>query len=446
MLQKSSVCMASAHAAVLFLMFAFHSPAAIAGSTDRLVSELPHRSAGCVSAPGDGAEAGARCLVGAGLNLLLDEGMGLVRGYGEKAFGHRFRVAGNPGFSPDSGGIRLTGDVDVVVPFAGGETSSFDRPAGSALSLQQGASRWRDASGSLRNDLRTGLVYRFRLPGRVDGDILGLSLLRLHSPAHRHEVLVSGVDYAGRWGSGSFRYFRPVTGWQPYSLGQEERALAGMELEARFDLTTTLRVTAAGHRRDSRDSPGQWTDGARLGFGWRPHPWLRLDADHGRTGGEVETWSLRLGFRMPLGGDSRKSRPVRWAGLGVAAEGSAPEDSVLWRPVEGVGRIRTATRAGASEAIAGAQVRFLGDTVESGDTVRLEIVLASAASEDILVEARLVPGSGSNPAVPGVDFVDTPVTATIPRGAASVAVSFRLLLNENLEGDRSLGATVTLIE
>ena len=411
---------------------------------------MPAEAGRCASAPGgirsEGPES-ARCLLGSGLNLLLDEAMGLARGYGQEAFGPRFRVVGTPAFSAVPGGVRLAGDVDVLIPFAGGEPGGTGTPTGSALFLQQGVSRWRDGHDSLRNDFRLGLVYRFRLPGGLDepygpdGDILGLSLLRLHNAERQHEVLVPGIDYSGRWGSGSLRHFLPVTGWRPVRPGHEERALAGTEFEARLDITTTLRVNATGYRRESGDRAGQWIDGVRLGFGWRPHPWLHLAAAYDRGGEDGGKGSFHVGFRMPLG---KIPHPPRWEGLGLAAGGSVPGDRELWRPVQGAGRIRVGTRTDVSGLVGDAEIRFLEDTVGSGDTVQLEVVLASAASQDIRVEVRLVPGSGDHPAVPGEDFVDLPVELTIPRGATSGRVSIRLLRNDGQQESRSLGATATL--
>ena len=428
-------------AAFVLVMLLATSPATQADPVERLGEALPTQAGRCGAAPGGTVSEGARCLLGNGLNLLLGEAMGLAEGYGQEAVGQRFRVVGTPAFSALPGGVGLAGDIDVLIPFAGGEPGVTANPTGSALFLQQGVSRWWDGHGSLRNDFRLGPVYRFRLPGGPDGDILGLSVLRLHNAEHQHEVLVPGIDYAGRWGSGTLRHIIPITGWRPVPPGHEERALGGTELEARFDITTTLRVSATGYRWESGSRAGQRNGGVRLGFGWQPHPWLHLAASYDRGGEGEAARSFRLGFRMPLG----KIPPVpRWAGLGLVAGGSVPGDSKLWRPVENSGRIRVGTRTDVSELVGSAQIRFLEDTVGSGDTVQLEVVLGSAAPEDIRVEVRLVPGSGANPAVPGEDYVDVPVELTIPRGATSGRVSIQLLRNDGQQEPRSLGATAVL--
>jgi len=56
-----------------------------------------------------------------------------------------------------------------------------------------------------------------------------------------------------------------------------------------------------------------------------------------------------------------------------------------------------------------------------------------------------VPGSGESPAVPGEDYVDEPIEMTIAKGATSGRVSIRLLRNDDIQANRSLGATVSLV-
>ena len=124
---------------------------------------------------------------------------------------------------------------------------------------------------------------------------------------------------------------------------------------------------------------------------------------------------------------------------------SVPGDSQMWRPVEGTGRIRIATRTSVFDLTSNVEIRFLQDAASSGDTVQLEVLLSPAAQEDTRLEVRLVPGSGNNPAVPGVDFVDQPVEMTIPAGATSGTVSIQLLQNDGQQENRSLSATVSLV-
>ncbi len=433
---------ASTVAAVLGAAAVAGISAARADPADRLWDELQVRGGGCGTVENASLSEGARCLLGTGLTLLFDEGAGLANEYGKEAFGPRFRLVGKSAYSLDSNVIGLTGEIDAVIPFAGAEPSAAERPSGSALFLQQGVTHWRDDASEQRNDLRYGPVYRFRVSKAPDADILGLSLLQLQNAEWRHKVLVPGIDYAGRWGTGSLRHLIPTTGWRAGHPGWEERALGGTELSARVPLTTTLGVSATAYRRESETLTGRRTDGMRLGFRWHPHSWLHFGASYDRSRGGRDDVSFRVGFRMPLGS---RAKPPRWEGLGVAAGGSAPDASELWRPVEGDSRIRTVAREAVSGLVAGAEVRFLQNSVESGGSILLEVVLSSPAPEDIAVDVRLVPGAGANPAVPGEDFVDEPVRLTIPAGASTGRVSVQLLRNDGLGENRSLSATVSLV-
>ncbi len=386
--------------------------------------------------------AGARCFLGSSLNRLLNEGTRLASDYGKSAFGQNFRLVGNLTYSPIPGQTGLFGDLDAVIPFAGGGYGTGLQGSGPALFLQQGITRWRDSTSSLHNDLRHGLVYRFRTSGESGADILGVAVFHLTNVEQRHEVLAHSIDYMGRWGTASLRYFSPTTDWRATGSGQMERALEGMELAAGVDVTSTFRLNTTGHRWKSEDGSDQWTQGVRLDVGWRPHPWMLLSAGYDRMREGEDTVSFLAGLRIPLGS---QSEPPRWEGLGLAAGGSAPSTTDLWRPTEGIGQIRVATRTSPESLVNNAKVRFLQDTVSSGGTVQLEVVLPAAAPRDIRVSVRLVPGSGGDPAVPGEDFVDEPVETTIAKGAKTGRVFVRLLRNPDMQESRSLGATVSAV-
>ena len=241
-------------------------------------------------------------------------------------------------------------------------------------------------------------------------------MLHLASAERRHRVLASVIDYAGEWGTGAFRYFSPTTGWRPARLrGYEEKALEGMELTAGVDVTSTLDLSATGYRWGAEDGSDRWNEGVRLGIGWRPHPWLEFGARHDRPDGSDGASSVFARISVPFGGPAGPA--PRWEGLGLAAGGSAPGVSSLWRPVEGVGRIRVATRRSPARLVAEAQVRILEDRVESGDAVHVEVVLPAPAPEDIGLSIRLAPGGGDNPAVAGEDYVDEAIGATIAEGS-----------------------------
>ena len=418
------------------------SAAAQERPTDRLWNETLNQARSCGTAFNETMSTGARCLFGRGLDIGLDEGTRLANEYGKQAFGEHFQVVANLTYSPATERSGLRGDLDVVFPLSGGEPMTGNETSSSAIFFQQGITRWWDSSGSLHNDLRHGLVYRFRVSDRPDADAVGVSMLHLVNAERHHQVLVPVIDYAGRWGTGSFRYFRPTTGWQRSHLAYEERALEGMELAAGVDVTSTLRVSATGYRWEAEDGSGRWNAGARLDIGWRPHPWLNLGAGYDRIGEGGGGLSFVAGLKVPL---SSPSKPPRWEGLGVSAGGSAPSTSSLWRPTEGVGQIRVATRATPASLVANAEVRFLQDTVGSGNTVRLEVELPAPAPGDIRVAVRLVPGSGDNPAVAGEDFVDEAVEMTIVGGSTTGQVSIPLLHNDDMQENRSLGATVSLV-
>ena len=386
---------------------------------------------------------GEQCLLDSSLNVMVNMGMHFANAYGKRTFGERFQVVGDLSFSSGTNKSGLQGDLDIVIPFASDTDFSDSQLARTALFFQQGVTRWRDDTGLLRNDFRHGVVHRFRLSGDPDSDIIGLSALYLFNLENRHEVVVPGIDYTGRWGTGSLRYYIPTTGWRQVRSGREERALEGMEIGARFDLSTTLNLNATGYRWGAEDGSAHWNTGARLDLDWRPHPWLKFSVGHDGFGARNKSSSIQFGVTIPLGGPPKPT--PRWEGLGIAAGGSKPTSLELWQPIDNVGQIRIATRSSASELVGSAEVRFLQETVESGGIIRLEVLLPTTAPEDIRVAVRLVPGEGDNPAVPGVDFVDEPVETTIYSGTRSNTVSIQLLRNDNMQTNRSLDATVELV-
>ncbi len=397
----------------------------------------------CTDAVNDSMHKGSRCLLGNGLKLLLDESLRLADEYGKRRFGRHFQVMRNLNYSRVSSKFGIEGDVDVVLPFAGAVSPAGSRRV-SSFFFQQGVARSWDGSGSghFRNDLRQGIVHRFWLSSAPGADILGVSAFHLLNVERGHRVLAPGIDYTGRWGVGSLRYFIPTTGWRPGRAGYEERALEGLEVGMRLRLTTTLRLNAVGYRWRAEDGSDRWDDGMRMGFDWRPHPWFRLGTDYDGIGRGKDTMTFQVALDVPFGGAS-ESPP--WEGLGVAVGGAGPASEELWRPVDDIGPIKVAKRKqGAAGLVEQARVRFLQDAVGSGEAVQLEVSLPAAAPDDIRIMVRLVPGSGANPAVAGEDFVDEPVETTIRQGTTSTTVSIPLIRNDGMEGPRSLGAAVTM--
>jgi hypothetical protein len=395
---------------------------------------------GCESAINEATSVGVRCIAGLGLSRMLEEGTRLAAEHGKQAFGEHFQITGNLAWARNGNG--LAGDLDAVFPF------SFSAEPGdhSSLFFQQGISRWRDDAGAVRNDLRQGVVRRFRISDRADADIVGASIFFQHGLEHQHQVLVPGFDYTGSWGTGSFRYFMPTTSWRGTRPGYEERALEGLELGMRFALTTTLDLDATGYRWQDEDDLEAWETGARLRLGWRPHAWLNLALGYDGIGAAEESASFLVGLAVPFEG---RRKPPRWEGFGLATGGSQPGGSDLWNPVNEVGQIRVVERSVSTEPLVEqtqeVQARFLQDTVVTGESIQVEVSLATPATEDVRVSVRLVPGSGTNPAVPGVDFVDEPVETTIRQGTTSSVVSMPLLWNDDLTEVRRLGITASVV-
>ena len=381
-------------------------------------------------------DAGSRCVGDRLGGLLVDAAARLATEQGRRVFGENFSLVHRMSWSPLGRG--LAGELDAVVPLAyrGRARSGADAPAlpGSALFLQQGMTRWTDGHGLRRNDVRLGGAWRFA----AGADVYGATALVQENLERGHQRIVLGTDYAGRWGHVSLQHYVPTTEWRPGRSGYEERAVGGTELGARFDLTTTVSLdTALG--RWERDDTGRSTVDGRLGFGWRPHPYLRMDAHTGLgSGADGESYTFSLD--VPFGGPRKRTK---WAGLGAFAMARNATAGDLWRPVENVGRIRTIERAARQNAGGdGVTVRFLQSSAASGGTVEVEVALSAPASEEVRLSVRLAPGSGDNPAVAGVDYVDEPALVTIPQGATSGRATFRLLVNPTLDTDRTLTVTV----
>ena len=390
----------------------------------------------------DGLSEGSQCMAGWAVNhLLLDAVTGFATTQGQALFGEHFRIVSSMGFSPFDG--TLSGGLDVVLPLASSTHSGAVSSETGSFFLQQGVTRWVDVHGLDRNDFRFGAVRRFDLSDEAAmSGLLGVSAFVQQSREFQHTRLVTGSDYVGKWGRGSLNLFVPTTGWRATKTGYEERALAGIELGLKFDVTTTLSMSSAIGHWEEEDGLGGWSTNGRMAVGWRPHPWLNIGVAWNGIGALNDGKAIRVGFSMPLG-ETRS--PPRWEGLSLA--GGGPEPSALdpWTPVENVGVIQVARRASESDQlVSGATVRFLQDSANSGDQIGIEVVLPAATSGDLDLVVTLAPGTGDNPAVPGVDFVDEPIPVTIQAGSSSATVNVQLPLNSDLNEARSLSATVSL--
>ena len=404
------------------------------------------RAMNCGSAfEGSGSAAasnGLHCLSGELGGAVMD-GLALVaEGQGRRLFGENFRVVHRLSWSPYGDGGGVAGNLDAVVPLNFAVRRSETGAEESALFLQQGLTRWRDKDGFRRTDVRYGAAYRFTLSDEPDADVLGLSTVVQENVERGHKRLVTGLDYAGRWGGGWLQHFTPVTDWRPGRRGYEERPIGGTELGARLGVTTTISADAAIARWEEDGAGTGSPSETRLGLAWRPHPWLSLRTAWG-FGAVEEGGNARLALSIPLGG-ARRALP-RWEGLGVLG-GAAAAPADMWRPVENVDRLRTVERVAPAALVrAGAvAVEFLHDEVASGSDSSVRVSIPAALSEDLHLVLRLAPGSGENPAVAGEDFVDEPIEVTIVRGETTAEASFRLLHNAGLQTPRTLAVEVSL--
>ena len=414
--------------------------ASIAGAdgADSLWDHSLHSVQRCQGAMNDGIESAAGCFLGDGINNLLDRGIGLADERGKETFGENFSISGSMHWSPDVGS---TGGLDMVTPFslAGGGGLSGIR---SASFMQQGITRWRDGFGVMRNDLRHGVVHRFRAGDDPDSDVVGISTFYLHSAEHGHEVLALGIDWFGRWGTGEFRYFSPATGWKTARPGHEEKPLEGVELGARLNLTTTVDLSVTGYRWEAEDGSGHMNRGIRMGINWRPHPWLSFDTTWD-GGSDDESMAAGMHLSIPLGPETGKPR---WEWFGVAgSDHSGHADMDLYQAIPRIGQIRVASRSVSVPAPYDREVgaRFVEPSADSGESVDVEVFVAEPARRDITVTVRLKPGTTEPSAVPGEDYVDLPMEATITQGTTSTVVSFSLIRNDGMREPRSLGVLVS---
>ena len=396
---------------------------------------------------------GSRCFMEQMVNgILLDETTQFANGYGKRLFGEHFSLANRLTYSGIGGGF--SGEVDTVVPLAalagfagfGGQDDDVDT---GALFFQQGVTSWTDSQGVRRYDMRYGVVRRFNVSDEPGANVVGLSTFFQQNLEYGHGRIVSGFDYDGAWGRGTFNYFLPTTGWRDSRsrAGHDERALAGMELSMQLEPTSTLGVETALTRWEARDGAGRWETGARVGVSWQPHAWVKIRTAWDGIGTSTPNPSASVFLTFPLG--SRQPAPD-WQGLDVGSLGQNHSAMDIWRPIDTIGQIRVAesvsTPSLADTILSGMEVRFLQDSAGSGESIKVQVTLSAPASEDIPLLVRLVPGEGDNPAVPGEDYLDEPVEITIRLGTTGGVATFQLLHNAGMTEARSLGVTVSRVE
>ena len=410
----------------------------------------------CGNAFEQGGSSGYRCFMEQMVNgILMDQTTHYANAYGKRLFGEHFSLANRMTYSQVGGG--LSGEVDAVVPLSalagfigfGGQEAGEDAGAeAGAFFFQQGVTSWTDGQGLRRYDMRYGVVRRFNVSDEPGANVVGLSTFFQQNLEYGHGRVVSGFDYDGAWGRSTFNYFLPTTGWRDARsrAGYEERALAGMELSTHLQPTSTLSVETALTRWEARDGAGRWETGARVGFSWQPHTWVKIRTAWDGIGTSTPNPSASAFLTFPLG--SREPIPG-WQGLdlGSLAQNAATMD--IWRPIDNIGQIRVAERVStpslADTILSGLTVRFLQDNAGSGEEINVEVTLSAPVSEAIRLLVHLVPGEGDNPAVPGEDYLDEPVEVSIGQGATSGVATIQLLRNADMTEGRSLGVTVSLV-
>lgn len=448
--KRKMECLSSVMVLVLLLTLGFlpvHNAYSQSTGTNGLLSG----ALACGNALEQGVSAGYRCFMEQMVNgIVLDQTTQYANAYGKRLFGEHFSFVNRMTYSQMGGGF--SGEVDTVVPlaalagFAGFGGMEADAESG-ALFFQQGVTSWTDSQGLRRYDMRYGVVRRFNVSDEPGTNVFGLSSFFQQNLEYGHGRLVSGFDYNGVWGRSTFNYFLPTTGWRDSRsrVGYEERALAGMELSMRLQPTSTLGVETALTRWEARDGAGRWETGARMGFSWQPHAWVKIRAAWDGIGTSTPNPSASAFLTFPLG--SKQPIPG-WKGLDLAG-GLAQNHSAMdiWRPIDNIGQIRVAEREATSlsfdEVLRGLTVRFLQDSAGSGEAVKVQVSISAPASEDIHLLVSLVPGEGDNPAVPGEDYVDELVEVTISQGTASSVATLQLLRNDDMTEARSLGVTVS---
>ena len=406
----------------------------------------------CGNAFERGVSSGSRCFMEQMVNgILLDQTTQYANAYGKRLFGEHFSLVNRFTYSQMGGGF--SGEMDTVVPlaalagFAGFGGMEPDAESG-AFFFQQGVTSWTDSQGLRRYDMRYGVVRRFNVSEEPGANVVGLSSFFQQNMEYGHGRLVTGFDYNGVWGRSTFNYFLPTTGWRDSRNrpGYEERALAGMELSMQLKPTSTLGVETALTRWEARDGVGRWETGARMGFSWQPHAWVKIRAAWDGIGTSTPNPSASAFLTFPLG--SRKPAPD-WQGLALGSLGQNYSAMDIWSPIENIGQIRVAEREAGSlsfdDVLRGLTARFLEESAESGESITVQISISTPVSDDIRLLVSLVPGEGDNPAVPGEDYVDEPIEVTISQGTTGSVATFQLLQNDNMTEARSLGVTVSQI-
>ena len=285
------------------------------------------------------------CVKGQAISRLFDAAIQYFDQHGKALFGEHFRLDHRVDFSTSGGGLR--GDLDAVIPVNSFTSISDDRVT-RATFFQNGLSRWWDEYGFQRTDARFGIVHRMSVSEQFGAGVFGTSVFLQENLERGHERIVTGLDYSGGWGRGSLSYFMPLTDWRTGRFGYEERALEGVELELRADVTNAIELRAAAGRWEDKDGSGDWNTRGRLGVQWQLHSRVGLRGNWEDLGTAGDSLGLHMVVAIPFGGSDRQRG--RWQGLGRANLDSGQFDpGAIWNSVDNVVQIEVAERNTAPE-------------------------------------------------------------------------------------------------
>lgn len=396
----------------------------------------------------DAAITGRLCAEGLLVSSMLESATNVANVRGQARFGEHFRIINRLNYAANSD--IVSGDIDVIVPF------SFSDSAATGLSLdqttrgwflQQGLTTYKDAQSLRRNDTRYGLVHRFARAEKFGGGVFGVATLLQQNLEREHTRAVIGLDYAGKWGSSSLNYFRPLTKWRDGRLGYEERALAGLDLGLRFNLTSTIDLQTSASRWENSDGSGAHKTTGQLGVDWRPHSYLQVRTAYNEADvAGKDSSSLVLRFSRSYGGNANQPG---WQGLGRHIAATAATPDMIYRPIDNIGRIEIAERVKAltlraDNTVEGASVQFVQTHAPTGSEIQLEVTIPVMLAAETRLRVQLIPGEGDNPAVPNEDYTDEAIEVVIPAGANRGATTIQLLHNPTMKASRSLDAQVFL--
>ena len=361
---------------------------------------------------------------------------------GQELLGERAKMFGRASWGYADG---FQSDIDTIVPLTTSSVSAhvFDQYP-RALFLQSGVTTWRH-DGTRRTDARAGVIYRFGLSDDLSNGVLGAMTFLQEDLRTKHRRWVTGLDYLTRGLSGSFQYYLPVTDWRISRGGFEQRPIAGMKLEFGVNLPSSVRVGTSFSRWETRDGMN-WDTQFGLILSWRPSPWFGVFSHYRWKRDDVDEMVGQIAATIPLGGPKRRYGRITDL-VRMANTGEQVGSETLWRPVANLEPIRYADRSSNDENCAedgtDASLRFTQAEANSGDTIGLEAELPAPSCNGLTVTARLIPGEGSNPAVPGTDYHDNPIEITIAEGRRRGVAYVALLNNAAHTEERSLSAEIT---